>query len=93
MKHETVAITVSKWYLNPKMWAVKDMSVYLSADGIRHWGVRTPLILYTDHGKAMAYAMHRAYKLDVIYVSNINNRDCLTPANIARLQTYKLLKL
>ena len=93
MNSITVAVSVSKWYLNPKMWAVKDLSVYLSKDKIRRWSVRAPLILYTDRKKALDYAMRRAQKLEVIYVSAIKDRQRLTLGDIARLQTYKLLDL
>ena len=88
MNSITVAVTVAKYYLNPKMWAVKDLSVYLSKDKIRRWSVRAPLILYTDHRKAVAYAMKRAQMLEVIYVSDIKDRDWLTTADINRLYLY-----
>ena len=86
------AVTVTKDYLNRKIWVVKLLSVFNRKDGTPYWYVKQTIDSDPDKITMQHRAVHYAIEKRVAYIFGIKHGHNLTENHKAILHVYERLR-
>ena len=78
MDQKIKAVTVTKDYLNKKIWVVKLLSVFNRKDGTPYWRVAKVIDSDPDYMTASNHALHYCIEKKVAYVASVKHGQNLT---------------
>lgn len=78
MSEEIKAVSVTRYYLDRKQFAVKAMKVFNRKDGTPYWRMGHFIAVGTTYADIFETAMQYCVKNKVAYIGGVQNGDNLT---------------
>ena len=83
------AVTVTKDYLNRKIWVVKLLSVFNRKDGTPYWYVAKVIDSDPDYLTMVNRGLHYCIEKRVAYVANVKHGQNLSDIDKACLKVFE----
>ena len=71
-KSKTLAVTVDRYYINKRLWAIKLMTISLSKHGGLLWKTQKTLVTHTALSKLTPMAIEYALDKEIPYISALS---------------------